>query len=249
MGRVETAVRPRQGQHRDVARSGPLQGARAGAGGRPGRKHVIHEQHPFALDGVLAPRDEGRRHVPAAGRVGQSRLRRGEALALYRLDYRQAAAAGEFARQQGSLVETPLPQPAPVQRHGNDHIKALVQRERGNKVIAERLGQCPDAAILVQVDEVPQRAVVSAEAVSGIEGLSAAPAQSADAFFVQWKTVEEGGPAAQAEVFGFERRGEAQAIPADGNAGQLAERVPAQPAFFREKVEKQTGSARDQAPF
>ena len=56
-----------QGQRQDIHARGPgrLEGPGAGLQGRPGRPHIVHQQHPPALDQGPA----ARRHLEGAGDI------------------------------------------------------------------------------------------------------------------------------------------------------------------------------------
>jgi hypothetical protein len=88
------------------------------------------------------------------------------------------------------------------------------------------------------MDQLPQRAFISAVAKGLVEPAAAAPAKHAAAFRVQWKTVLEGRAAVEAEVFGDQRRRLSQALVTNGNARKLAEGTFADGALIRKHQRK-----------
>jgi hypothetical protein len=68
------------------------------------------------------------------------------------------------------------------------------------------------------MDQISQRAFISAVAKGFVEPSAAASAKHAAALRVQRKTVAEGGAAVEAEIFGDQRRRLSQALITNGNA-------------------------------
>ena len=76
-----------------------------------------------------------------------------------------------------------------------------------------------------------ERAFVGAITVRGVEAAQSGAAQRATALGIQREGVLKRGPATDAEVFRAEGLGFQQAFPADGNPGDLIERLATNPAI------------------
>jgi hypothetical protein len=88
------------------------------------------------------------------------------------------------------------------------------------------------------VDQLPQHAIVEAEGVGGVKTAKAAAAQRAAAFFIEREPVVKRGPAGYAEEFGVERGRPPEASGANGNAGNLVQRLAANAAIVGEEKGK-----------
>jgi len=119
-----------------------------------------------------------------------------------------------LARQQLSLIETTPPSSIPVQRHRDNHVIPVVDRQSAIHQPRQAARQRTHAGILEQVDQTTQRAVVKTEARGTVETEQAGPAQSADAIGIERKAVLKRGVTVRAEIIGFERRGCVQAVTA-----------------------------------
>jgi hypothetical protein len=81
------------------------------------------------------------------------------------------------------------------------------------------MGQSLHAAILVQVDQLPQNAFVGAEAVSFVKSAQAAAAEGAAPIGIEGERIEEGRAAIHAEEFPAKRLRLSQATGANRDAG------------------------------
>ena len=88
------------------------------------------------------------------------------------------------------------------------------------------------------MDQLPQRAFISAIAEGLVEPAGAMPAKHAAAFRVQGKAVLERRAAVEAEVLGDQRRRFAQAFVTDGNARKLVEGTVADGTLIRKHQRK-----------
>jgi hypothetical protein len=88
------------------------------------------------------------------------------------------------------------------------------------------------------MDQIPQRAFISAIAKGLVEPAEAVPAKHATAFGVQRKTVPEGRAAVEAEEFGAQRRRLSQALVTNGDARKLAEGTFADGTLIRKHQRK-----------
>jgi hypothetical protein len=139
-----------------------------------------------------------------------------------------------LARQQLSLIETPTPAPIPMQRHGDDNVVSVVDRQSAIEKPRQVARQRTHARILKQMDQAAQRAIVKTKARRPVEAEQARTAQSTDAVGIERKTVLKRSVAVGAEVIRFERRRRVQAFVANRNAGKSVQRGFADAAGIRE---------------
>jgi hypothetical protein len=125
-----------------------------------------------------------------------------------------------------------------VQRHGRDEVVPLVARQRPHQQSGERSGERMYTAVLVNMDDLPQRAFVCAERVRGVEAAQPGAAEGAAALLIERKSILKGCPAAGAEVLGLERLDAAETRGTDWNAGDLVEGPAANPAIGRKEEGK-----------
>ena len=224
-----------------MAGAGSLDGAGAGAGSGAGGHDIIDEQNTAVPECRQAADHEGAGDVGAPPGVAQSRLRRCGPHAPHRGNNRRAAAAGDFPRQQVGLVETPPPLPEPVQRHGHDHIKTLIARDRDREQVAEGSGQSLDPAVFQQVNELAQGSLVGPIRVGRVESVQPQPAKRAPAFLVERMPIQERGAARDAEILRFQRNGCAKAGRTDRNTRDDLEAPVANPARIGVNKRKKGG--------
>ena len=133
-------------------------------------------QNPLPLNPPRPPAPEGSRHIAAPlvllspACVAVARARPSAAITGTPRAARQAAG------QQFRLVEPALPLPPPVQRHRHDGIETLFARQRVHQQVGQRIRQRADPAVLVQVDQLAQRAFVGAERIGRIKTAKAVAA-------------------------------------------------------------------------
>ena len=82
----------------------------------------------------------------------------------------------EPAGQQLRLVESAGPAAPPVQRHRHDDVEALVARQGVRQQVGQRMRQRANALVLEQVDQLPQRAVISPERIGRVKTTKAVAA-------------------------------------------------------------------------
>jgi hypothetical protein len=128
-----------------------------------------------------------------------------------------------------------------VERHGHDHVEPLLARQGSQQKCAQRPAQRTNPAVLEEVDEVPQLAVVGAEGIRRIKPSQPEAAQRAPAFAVQRVAIQERRPAVHAEELGRKGLDPAQARGTDGNPGNLRQRLIAEPAVVGEDKRKKGG--------
>jgi len=85
------------------------------------------------------------------------------------------------------------------------------------------------------VNQLPQRAVVRAEAGGVVEAAQAGAARDADTGFIERPWIQEGRAANRAEVVGVKRLRRTEAVVTDWNPGELCERAVTNAAVIREK--------------
>jgi hypothetical protein len=88
------------------------------------------------------------------------------------------------------------------------------------------------------VDQLPQHAIVEAERVGGVKTAQSIAAQRATAFFIEREAVVKRRPAGYAEELGVERGRCPEARGADGNPGNLVQRLAANAAIAGEEKGK-----------
>jgi hypothetical protein len=131
------------------------------------------------------------------------------------------------------LIEASLPAAAPVKRHGNEHVEALLTGKRAGQQISQWLRKGLDAIILEKMDLLPEHSLVFSVRVRPIEGVQAGGAQPAVARIIQRRIVQERSMAAHAKVFRKQRLGSIQASTADGDVGTGIEWVATNAAIVR----------------
>jgi hypothetical protein len=125
-----------------------------------------------------------------------------------------------------------------VEGHGHDRVEPLVARQRRGQKIRERAREGRDFGVFEEVNELPQGALVRAEAISRVKTAKAAAAQSAAAFVIEREAVSKWRTATYAEVVGAEGLRGLEAGSADGNAADFSERPRADPAIVRQEEGK-----------
>ena len=116
---------PGEHQHIDMGGAGPQQRAGAGIDGGAGGEHVVDQHQPAAgnLRLFLRRHAEGALHIVGAFRLGQADLLRRRAHAFERtMQHRHARYACNRPGQRRRLVETPRPEPSPMQRHRQQRV-------------------------------------------------------------------------------------------------------------------------------
>jgi hypothetical protein len=121
-----------------------------------------------------------------------------------------------------------------VEGHRNDEIKGLIARDCRGEVCAKRPGERPYAAVFKKMDEIAQDAIVGAEGIGGVEAEQPAAAELATSFRVERRGVQERRAAGDAEKLGGKRLGLGEALGADRNAGEIAQRCAADTAIIGE---------------
>lgn len=115
---------PREAGNPYRCRTTPLERADTGLTRCSARQHVIHQDNSSTLERRGAPWVDGNcpRKRPAASFLAQSAKRRRGPGAHERIDHYSAMTkCGQFLRQKGRLIVTPLPEAMPMQRHRNEH--------------------------------------------------------------------------------------------------------------------------------
>ena len=79
--------------------------------------------------------------------------------------------------QQFGLVESSLQAAPPVERHRDDRIETFIARQGSRQQAAERARQRANPAVLEEMDQLAQRALVSSERVSRVKTAKAAAAR------------------------------------------------------------------------
>jgi hypothetical protein len=143
--------------------------------------------------------------------------------------------SGDLARQQLRLVESSVPLSTPVQRDGRHGVEAFARRHRGHQQTAQWAHERLDPPVLIEMDQFPKCALVSAKTISRVKTAKAAAAQSAAAFGIQRKAILKRCPATDTEEFRIQRLRFVQANPANRNARDFIQRLAANAAIVGEK--------------
>ena len=217
-------------------RSSAFQYVRASRGSGTRGQHIVDQKNAHTIEPHGWTKHAA--DVQAALGVRQSSLRMGRAHAADGVLHRNIPALRNFARQKIRLIETAVPTPAPMKRHGDNHVKIALARQSLGKQIAERLRQRPDALIFENVNQGPQRSFIRTVGENFVKARDSQAAQRASPGFVERETIEEGSAAGAAEELGFDRRRILQTCAADGNTGEFAQRIAANAAFIGENSVK-----------
>ena len=121
---------------------------------------------------------------------------------------------------------------------GRQHSQAQGEYQQVCRHGDQPFSQRRDAAVLEQVDELPQIAFVGPVAIRRVKTAKAAAAQSAAAFGIQWEAILERRPATYTEKLGAEWLGRFEARAADRDAADLPERARTDPAIVWEEEGK-----------
>lgn len=217
-----------------MGRAGPFQNGRAGVEGSAGGKDIVEQQQAGAADEIRLGNDERTGDIGAPLRMRESRLRARELAASQERTDGDSGAGAEFAGEQKTLVEAAQVALPPMERHGDDGVEADVAGHRGGQQAAERFGQRADAAVLKEMDQLAERALISAEAIGGVEAVRAESAKGADAVVVEGPRIGERSTAAGAKELGREDFGFGEATGADRDAREFSEGIAADLAVRRE---------------
>ena len=91
---------------------------------------------------------------------------------------------GYLPGQQLRLIESAVPAFAPVQRNGDNGVEPFVYRNGTFQKCRKRFGQGFHPGILVEMNEIAERAFVESEAGGAVESAKAGLASCADAKFI-----------------------------------------------------------------
>ncbi len=156
---VQSFKRPgaRQHQHINPLGSGLFEDAGAGVHCGAGGEHVVN-QHDVAIPDQIFParcEHEGSGNIGPALLFAQPHLGAGGAMTLEREDINgNGGEAGHFERQQGRLVEAPVPQPCAGQGDGKQKIGISEKIPAGQHHPASEQGEALAAiAIFEPVNE------------------------------------------------------------------------------------------------
>lgn len=145
---------------------------------------------------------EGGAGVCAALRLGHTGLRFGEGSAAEIVREFQAAAFGDGLGEQFGLIEPALPTFAPMHGNGNHAIEPLIQRQRANEQATKRPRKRFDLGVFEKMDQLAQRAIVTAVRVSSIEVRGTLAADGTQVVFIQRVIIGERRAAGAAEELG-----------------------------------------------
>jgi len=91
-----------------------------------------------------------------------------------------------------------------MQRDRRYRVELLVTRERVSQPIAQRAREGLNPAVLIKMDQFPERALVGAEAIGCVKTAKAAAAQTAAAFGIQGIAIYKGRPTTYTEKLSIE---------------------------------------------
>jgi hypothetical protein len=119
-----------------------------------------------------------------------------------------------------------------MERHRNYDVKRGFARQRLVQKPSKRPSKGSHAAVLEQVDQLPQRAFVGSIRIDRVEAPQSQTAQSAAAGFVQGEAIDERHPAGRTEIFRDQWLGLGKALAANRNSGKLLEGFAANAAII-----------------
>jgi len=154
-----SCLRCGDGQRAHIAGTGAPQHLRAFIQRRPGRSHIVDEDHDLVLDGCPWHMRECAADVCRSGCGVERHLRRRRARTPQGVDDGTIEPLGEIAR----LIET-APQPPPwMQRHRHDAVTVVEHRSPSLAHEAhERIRKRPSPFVLECVNDVAERTLISA---------------------------------------------------------------------------------------
>lgn len=224
----------RDGEKSHVRGPGSLQRAGAGGRGGAGSEDIVDQQHSLAVETKAAFDSKRALNVGAALGVGEPGLRGGGAASSNDIAHGCLRSASDFVREQIRLIESAMPAAAPVERHRDDEVVALVDRQSAAQERSQGPSQRVNFRKLEQVNQAAHDAFISAERIDGVEAGEAQTAQRAAARVIERRPIQERSAARDAEIIGDRRFGRAQAGIANRNSGNFVERLFADAAVIRE---------------
>lgn len=213
-----TAVDTGEGENGDVAGPAVAEDGGGGTDGGTGCEDVVYEKDAQATDGIRVAQNKGTGHIGPALRGAEACLGFGVARPAEGVVDRYAKSVGEGPGEEFGLVEASPESAAPMERDGDDEVKALVEGEGTKEEVAEGLGEGCDAGVFEEMDEIFEDAFVVAVGVGRVIAGEARAATAADAVVIERAVIEEGGAALGAEVVSRHGRGLGEATEADRDA-------------------------------